>query len=186
MARRACAGLSFEMPERWSDRSMLVVVAPRSEGAMAPNVVVAREERRMGERIQEHAQRQLQRMAASYPDLTVLDSGPTEVAGRPAFQVRYVAGTPAGVLEQTIVYVDVRDARCFTSVTATGPSDAAWRAEFARMLQSARPDAVTVQIEPRPIRTPAPPAPSAPIEAFAPAAAALPWVPMPGERSARR
>jgi hypothetical protein len=184
MPRRAWAGVSFETPERWSDRSMLIVVAPHGDGAMAPNVVVAREERRLGERIDEHAQRQLQRVAAIHPDLTLLDSGPNEVAGRPAFFVRYTAKTPAGLVEQTIVYVDVPDAKWLTTVTATGPSDAAWRAEFTRMLLGARVDVPTAP-EARSLRTPLAPPPPRPSVPEGPAIP-MPWIPMPGERSAPR
>ncbi len=191
MTRRSSAGLSFETPERWADRSMVIVVAPpRADGAMAANIVVTREERTPGETLEAHARRQLEPISARFGHVTVLDSGVAEVAGRPAFKVRYHAKTPAGPLEQTTVYVDLRDPKWLTTMTASGPVGGASAAELERMMRGARIDAATLAAETRTLRALAP-STSTPPAAFLPGPAAFPpdpaapWIPMPGERSPR-
>ena len=189
MTRRSSSGLSFETPDRWADRSMVIVVAPKSaDGAMAANIVVAREERQPGETLEAHARRQLEPMAARFGQITVLDAGPAEVAGRPAFKLRYQATTPAGLLELVTVYIDLRDPKFLSTMTASGPAGGPATTELERMMRGARIDAATLAAETRTLRTLTPSTPPVsfqpPAPAF-PAGDAAPWIPMPGERSPR-
>jgi hypothetical protein len=187
MTRRGCSGLSFETPERWNDRSMLVVVAPGSAvSGNTATIVVSPIERHAEETLDMPARRKAEWAAAKHGAITVLESAPTVVADRPAYRLRYRADTPDGGVEHVTVYVDLRDPNVLTTIFANGPAGGAWLKDFDRMVQSACLDARTLAAEARTLRTttplPAPEAESLPL----PPAPPIPWIPMPGQRHERR
>ena len=185
MARRACAGLSLETPALWDDRSMLVVVAPRDDATgVQSNIVVTSEERRAHEPLEAHADRQVAGIASSVPDFTLLERSPLTVAGRSAVKMRFYAQAAGGLLEHTIVYVDLDDAATFTTITSSGPPDARapWRQALERMLLGARLElAGPLPFASRPDSVP----PSSPRPRLVAQPEGVPWIPMPGERQRR-
>jgi hypothetical protein len=185
MARRACAGLSVETPASWEDRSMLVVVAPRDEGTgVQSNIVVAAEERRAHEPLEVHADRQMAGIACNVSDFVLLERSPLTVAGRPAVKMRFYAQASGGLLEHTVVYVDLDDGATFTTLTSSGPPDARapWRQALERMLLGAR-----LELAGPPMPAPRSDAvpPSSPRPKVAAQLGDVPWIPMPGERQRR-
>jgi hypothetical protein len=205
MTISAAAGLAFDAPAHWSDRSVLIIVAPPGPGQkISVNILVARESRQPGEGPELHARRQLLETAAAHEGMALLETGATTVAGRPAFKVRYRVSTPAGGVEQIIFYVETRDATTLTVLSAGGPADGAWRHDFDHMVATARLDSSTRPAQPparRPMITP-PPGMHAQTQTTSPPALSTPrphssppllddsplppLIPMPGERSPRR
>ncbi len=188
MTRRASSGMSFETPDRWSDRSMFIVVAAGdASGERGASIVVTREERAGG--LEAHARRMLEGAAAAGGRVEVVTYGPVDVASCPAFRVQHRVLVEGGVaIEVITVFVDLRDPKLVTIVTASGPVGGTWHFDLERLLASVRVDASTYAAEARTLRTPLPPAPRWPVptppDGF-PIASAAPWIPMPGERSRR-
>ena len=136
--------LSFDVPQGWTDSTLLIFVAPGP--APATNVTIVREQVRPGETLRVHADRKLLRLIREVPGFDIVESAPMQVGGRAAIRLRFTWLKGNHRHEETVVMVDPAadpEGRV-TAFSATAPVEAAEtaRSALATLLATVRFDEV--------------------------------------------
>ena len=123
MARREETGLTFEAPDDWVDRTMITYTAQQRPGeAMAPTLVVTRDDLRATDSVQTYADRHLLQLC-ELPGFALVDSGKRTIGeGYPAVFLRFHWRPQAARVDQCAILVEAtgatgREVRLFTTST---------------------------------------------------------------------
>ena len=126
----------FEVPEDWTDRTMIAFSAPqRPEQAAAPNVLIAYDAPREGERLKEFAGRQLDELMKKAKDFYLELRQETELCGRPAVEVVFEWGTLNTRLKQRQIHSFLPDGRAITIVYTAAAEDFEWAEPYFALMR---------------------------------------------------
>jgi hypothetical protein len=187
MARREETGLSIELPDDWTDRTIVTYTAPPRDGeTVTPAMVVSRDDIEPTESLQTYTDRHLLTLSSQLENFQLVDSGKRTIGegNYPALFLRFLWNAPYGPVEQVLIIAETmgvrgRETRCF-STTGLAKDAALDRPRFEEILRTVR-----LSMQKGPPSTPqGPPPPSSRIPL--PPASLPPSVPMPGYRGDRK
>lgn len=92
MSRRRFDDVSLEIPDRWTNASMITLVGDEGQ-AFAPTVVMSREEA-PAVPLERHVELMIPEMARQFKRHRVIGQGPTTVGDSPGWQLDHVFATP--------------------------------------------------------------------------------------------
>jgi hypothetical protein len=183
---------TFDAPDEWSRRPLLLFAGPSSAAGPGPSVLVTRDHRAPGEDLQAYAWRRLFEITRASSGRELGDARATRLGDRPAFRAQLKWTTDGGTFREALAWVDAGDGNVLV-VTWTGPADAGIE-PFEQLLGSLRVAGTppVSGVIPTPsssfMPTPAPSAhrstPPPPPDLDMPQM--FPSVPMPGPRAQRR
>ena len=140
MPRYEDAGISFDTPQHWKDRSIVSYAAPTASGGCGPNIVMMRLPLGSGDLDTVH-QRVLQDFSNALPDFRLLGGDERNIAGRAARLLRFTFTGEQGPIEQTVVHIDPApedtDKR-LTLMVFTTSATGELRTDFEEILRSIR------------------------------------------------
>ena len=96
-------GMTFDLPDRWVDRTVVAFSAPPQADVPKehlPNVVMTREALAEGDTLRTHADKTLLEMAKQLDGFDILESRETVLAGLRAVHIRFKWTSSFGDLEQ--------------------------------------------------------------------------------------
>jgi len=127
MARYESHDLSFDVPRDWVDRSVVAYAAPLPPGhAIAPNVVMTRDQLGPGETLRAYADRQLVELARRLDGFKLGSRDERTFGASQAVELRFEWQSPSGPLDQRLLMIGV-PGRAVLSLTATTPEEDAGR-----------------------------------------------------------
>jgi hypothetical protein len=105
MATHQHKGMTFDLPDRWVDRTVVAFSAPPQPDIPKehlPNVVMTREALAEGDTLRTHADKTLLEMAKQLDGFDILESRETLLAGLRAVHIRFKWTSSFGELEQAM------------------------------------------------------------------------------------
>jgi uncharacterized Zn-binding protein involved in type VI secretion len=138
--RKRYGALSFEPPDRWKGREILIYEGPSYvPGGPPTSIVFMREEREPGETFLAHALQGLVGLSKRAEGVKLIETAELKVGGRHAMRAHYVTSTARGELEQVLIYVDAPgDVTVTMTCSAMAADERPWLAALERLLDSTR------------------------------------------------
>jgi hypothetical protein len=167
-------GIVFEIPDGWTDRTVLAFTAPKGDDdEYVPSLVMTREALEETESLRTHFDKTLLDMSKQLQQFDLLESRETTIAGMPALYVRFAWVSHMGELQQEMTMVEAPSVpgetkRNAVLVTATVQRQDVPRVQqtFAQIVGSLRfaqgphgPSGPPPGMVPPPVRPPPPPPP---------------------------
>lgn len=110
--------IAFEVPEGWEDKSVIAFAAKSSApGRVTTNLALTRDRLPAGESLRKYADRQLVDLGRELRDLELVDSGPLEVDGCEAFELRCIWRSASGTVEQRLIMIAANEQAITLAVT---------------------------------------------------------------------
>jgi len=137
MPRHEDATLSFDVPRLWEDRSIVAYRAPSDGDAVAPNVVVTREQLPPETDFLVFAENQLDEVSRQLEGFVMHGSRELEVDGLPAVAVAFTSQDQGTLVAQRMTMVQLPAGRVVTITMTAAQADLAQVAPlFERILSS--------------------------------------------------
>jgi hypothetical protein len=128
--------MSFDVPEGWTDRTILAFAAPSDDPKdHQPNVVMTREDLAEGDTVRTHADRTLLDMAKNLEGFDILESRETTLGGLRAVHLRFKWKSNAGELEQGMTLCE-------------GPPQPGDKGRFATIITTTAQDKALAEVRP--------------------------------------
>jgi hypothetical protein len=132
------SNFSFDVPDDWSDRSIISFVATVAPTEFAPNVVITKEEVDEEASVEDYANRQFAVTQAEVSGLTVVDQQNITIEGNPAVQIIQKISAHGLNLQQLQTFVLAGGEIIIVTCTATAASFHQHSARFQKVVQSLR------------------------------------------------
>lgn len=113
---------SLDIPEGWTDRSVLVWSAPAGSAVLPPNFVVSYDQLQPGETLQVYANRQVDSLRG-LEKWQLVEQRQVKVRGRDAVEVSFTWQTPSARMKQRQLFCAL-DGNRVASLGSTAPADA--------------------------------------------------------------
>ncbi len=140
MPRHEQRDVSFDVPRHWDDKTLVAFAAPPQPGqALAPNLVMTRDQLGDADTLDSYADRQLAELAGRSPGFELIKREETSLGGARAIALSFRARADKGVLEQRLVLVQGRrrGVYCFTASMSKADAEQ-YGPLFDRILGSVR------------------------------------------------
>lgn len=102
-------GFTLELPDDWSDRTMVTWVAPARSGSVAPNLLCSRAELNPDESLGAFVNRQLRELMVQIRHFELISRNDTVFGGRPAVEIVYCMKPRTLTLKQRQIFLLPRD-----------------------------------------------------------------------------
>ena len=140
MLRQQHGDFSFEPPQSWKERPILIYVAKDPQGVGASNIVVSRERREPGHGLREHVIKWMRHFGGPLKNFKLRDLAQLRVGNRDAVKTLAQWTTDKGEIAQATAFIDVHEPGEVLTVTCTAKPNAdltCW-VEFDKLLMSGR------------------------------------------------